>query len=67
MKKKYSAPIAEWIDSELEDMIAASFEIVNPDNPGPGSGGEEIDEGYGESHGGGEFDGSLSKSTNIFE
>ena len=48
-------------------MIAASFEIVNPDNPGPGSGGEEIDDGYGESHGGGEFDGSLSKSTNIFE
>lgn len=65
MKKKYSAPIAEWIDSELEDMIAASFEIVNPDTPGPGSGGEEIDD-YIEGKDG-EFDGSLSKSMGIFE
>lgn len=66
MKKKYSAPIAEWIDSELEDMIAASFEITYP-GEGPGSGGEEIEDGYAEGHGGGEFDGSLSKPFSIFE
>lgn len=65
MKKNYSAPIAELIEAEMDDLLAGvSFEVDIPD-PGVdpiGGGGDEYVEGKE-----GEFGGGASKATGIFE
>ena len=57
MKKKYSAPIAEWIEAELGGLLeeTVSFvqvEIDDPDVPVPGSG-------MAEGKGGMEYEGGI--------
>lgn len=50
----YSAPIAEFIEAEMDDLLAAASKniVVDDDVPGPG---------YGEGKGGmnGDFDGGI--------
>lgn len=67
MKKNYSTPIAEWMDAEIDFVLAGAsvhhnVDIDDPITP-PGSGGEE----WMESRPGEEFDGSLAKGNAIFD
>jgi hypothetical protein len=53
MKKKYSAPIAEWIEAELGGLLEETVSFVqveNPDTPGPG---------FAEGKGGMEYEGGI--------
>ena len=55
MKKMYSAPVAEFIEAEMDDLLAVASKAIvvdDPDVPGPG---------YGEGKGGmnGDFDGGI--------
>lgn len=53
MKKIYSAPIAEWIETEMDGTMQqhVSMAVTNPDTPAPGIGGEEIDPDFAEGKG----------------
>lgn len=68
MKKIYSTPIAEWMDAEMDFVLAGNSVHHNVDGedpytpPGNGSGEEEWMESRP-----GEFDGSLAKRNSIFD
>lgn len=67
MKKNYSTPIAEWMDAEMDFVLAGASVHHNVDTEDeyetPGSGGDE----WMESRPGEEFDGSLAKGNAIFD
>ena len=69
MKRFYTAPIAELVEAETDDLLTVSFhvDIDDPVDP-PGPGGEEWGETKPPIGGGGdEYDVNLSKGGSIFD